>query len=228
MTAETGEAARTYFPPPRAAHLPGSSRSKETGHLRPQALGLRLEPAVAAGLKRGRPPQPPGPQGVPRLAGPGQDAGDSRGVLAGAQAGQRRWSRPYFTSARREATEWVLAGVTTRPTGAQLRALGDRSSLPRSLPTAWRTRPSRPRPAPPRPFRRRRRGESGPGGAHGRGGGNAATPAGDRASEDCAEARPGRSGARKLVPRVSTWLKENLSSCGVLGFSRVTDPFEHL
>lgn len=196
-----------------------------------------MEPAVAAGPKRGRPrrtgsprsPQPPGPQGVPRLAGPGQDARDSRGVLAGAQAGQRRRSRPYFTSARQEATEWALAGVTTRPTGAQLLALGDRSSLPRSLPTAWRTRASRPRPAPPRPFRRRRRGESGPGGAHGRGGGNAATPAGDHASEDCAEAWPGRSGAGKMVPRDSTWLRRiclHAVSLGFLGSQTLLNIFE--
>ncbi|XP_047587975.1 uncharacterized protein LOC125101669 [Lutra lutra] len=83
--------------------------------------------------------------------------------------------------------------------------------------------------APPRPFRWRRRGESGPGGAHGRGCGNAATPAGDRASEDCAEARPGPSGARKPVPRVSTWLKRiclHAVSLDFLGSRTLLNSFE--
>ncbi|XP_027459844.1 translation initiation factor IF-2-like [Zalophus californianus] len=153
-----------------------------------------------------RPLQPPGPQGVQRLAGPRQDAGDSRRVLAGAQAGQRRSSRPYFTNARRKATGWAPAVDTTRPTGAQLLALRGRSSLPRSLPAALRPQASMPRPSLPRPFRQRRRGESGPGGAHGRGGGGAATPAGDGASEDCLEDGPQPIRARKPAPPVSTWL----------------------
>ena len=146
------------MPPPRTAHLPGSSRSKETGHLRPRAPGLRLEPAVAAEPKGGlprrtgspRPLQPPGPQGVPRLVGPGQDARDSRGVLAGAQAGQKRSSRPYFTSARREAVNRVgLAGGTTRPTGAQLLSSHGRSSSLDPSPLLCGAVP--PGPAPPCP-----------------------------------------------------------------------------
>lgn len=168
-----------------------------------------MQPAVAAGpgwsaSARGVHtfPAAPGSTGVPRLARQGQDAGDSRGVLAGAQAGQRRSPRNYFTSARQEATEWAPGRGTARPTGAQLPASRGRSSLPRSLPTALRTRASRPRPASSRPFRQRRRGESGPGGAQGSGGSGAATPAGRPSSADRAENRPGRSGAQKAEPRV--------------------------
>lgn len=113
-----------------------------------------------------RPLQPPGPQGVQRLAGPRQDAGDSRGVLAGAQAGQRRSSRPCFTNARREATEWAPAGDTTRPTGAQLLARHGRSSLPPSGPPGGPAAPglqAPPRHAPPLPSAPPRRERAGRG-----------------------------------------------------------------
>ncbi|XP_042796340.1 translation initiation factor IF-2-like [Panthera leo] len=197
LSTETGSRSLAYSPPPRTAHLPGSSRSKETGHLRPRAPGLRLKPAVAAGPKGGVPrraecPRPRNPW-VLRLAGPGQ-AG--RGRLTRSPGRSAGWAEAFAAPLLHECAPGsnrvgARRGHSTPDRGAVTCKSGQ--LLPPSIPPrGLADGASRPRPALPRPFRQRRRGESGPGGAHGSGGGGAATPAGGRSSADCAENRPGR------------------------------------
>ena len=138
-------------------------------------------------------PQPPGPRGVLRLAGPGQ-AG--RGRLTRSPGRSAGWAEAFAAPLLHECAPGsnrvgARRGHRTPDRGAV--TCKSRQLLPPSIPPrGLADGASRPRPALPRPFRQRRRGESGPGGAHGSGGGGAATPAGGRSSADCAENRPGR------------------------------------
>lgn len=182
-----------------------------------------------------KPRQSPGTGDVRRLALPGQGAENSRGGLAEAQERQRRLPRPYRLSARGEAIErghepgarHARRGIVTC---TSMPLLPPPSFLPSSRTDL---RPPGPALLMPRLFRRRRRGESGPGRAHARGGGEAATPAGSRALEDCA----GRAGhgtpqplgpGRKPTLSGSTWLKRAYVTAVGLGFFGAANPFEHL